>query len=324
MLNTVVSRTIHLVLVLLLVTFMTAFLMDLTPGDPAYAVLGFDATPEAVAKVHADLGLDRPLFERYFDWLGNAVQGDLGLSYRANVTEAARRDVTDEVLRALPVTLELMVLAMAIALAIAVPLGVYSAYKRDGLFDRVWGSVSSILVSTPAFVAVPVLVYVLVLRLKLFPATGWVWLTDHPFDNLHHAVLPAFVLALDLIPRFAAVLRADLSATLEEDFVLNARAKGVSPAAVLFRHALRPSSFSLLTSAGISLGHLIGGTVIVEFLFAFPGIGSLLVSSVQARDVNTVQGVVLFIAAAYVVINTSIDLAYGYLDPRVRLRERTT
>lgn len=314
------GKGVHAVLVLLMVSFLTAILLDLAPGDPAYAVLGEDATPEAVAAVHADLGLDRPVYERYFDWLTDVIRADFGESYRANVSEAARQSVTHEIGRALPVTLELMALSILLALAIAIPLGIYTGYKQGGLVDRVWLAISSALVSAPPFVTVPLLVYVFVLKLGLFPATGWIRLTDDPIGNLEHIFLPALALALETLPRFSAVLRSDIAATLQEDFILNARAKGLRQRTVLLRHALRPSSFSLLTMSGISIGHLIGGAVVVEFLFAFPGLGSLMYSAIQARDINTVQGVVMFIALSYVVINALIDMAYAYLDPRVRLR----
>ncbi|HMG40257.1 MAG TPA: ABC transporter permease [Acidimicrobiales bacterium] len=320
MLRYIAGKLARTVVVLLLVSFFTVVLLDLAPGDPAYAILGADARPDAVEAVHADLGLDRPIYERYADWLGDVVRGDFGTSYRANVSEAARVSVTDEITSALPITAELVVLSFLLALLAAVPIGVYAAYRKGGAFDRAASAVFSVLMSTPVYVTAPLLVFVLVLQAGLLPATGWVSLSDDPLENLRHVILPASALALEMVPGFAIVLRADMIGTLNEDFILQARAKGLSPATVLVRHALRPSSFSLLTMAGITLGKLIGGAVIVETLFAFPGLGSLLLESIQARDVNTVQGVVMFVALAYVLINGAVDLAYTYLDPRVRLR----
>jgi peptide/nickel transport system permease protein len=316
----ITSKLGRAALVLLLVSSATALLLDLAPGDPAYAYLGVDASPEAVRAVHQDLGLDRPVHERYLEWLGNAVTGDLGESYRPSA--AARESVTSQVTEALPVTIELIVLSLALALAVSIPLGIYGAYRKDGALDRITTVAYSVLMSMPAYVLAPVLVFVLALQLRLLPATRWVPLTADPGDNLRHALLPALVLALELVPGFAVLLRNDMVRTLEEDFILNARSKGLSPRRVLLHHALRPSSLSLLTLSGITLGRLIGGAVIVESLFSLPGIGTLLLTSVQARDINTVQGVVLFVAAAYVLINAVVDLAYTYLDPRIRLRAR--
>lgn len=316
----IASKLGHAALVLLLVSSATALLLDLAPGDPAYAYLGVDASPEAVRAVHQDLGLDRPVHERYLDWLGNAITGDLGESYRPSA--AARESVTGQVTEALPVTIELILLSLTLALAVSIPLGVYGAYRKDGALDRITTVAYSLLMSMPSYVLAPVLVFVLVLQLGLLPATRWVPLTADPGENLRHALLPALVLALELVPGFAILLRNDMVRTLEEDFILNARSKGLPPRRVLLHHALRPSSLSLLTLSGITLGRLVGGAVIVESLFSLPGIGTLLLTSVQARDINTVQGVVLFVAAAYVLINAAVDLAYTYLDPRIRLRAR--
>jgi peptide/nickel transport system permease protein len=181
-----------------------------------------------------------------------------------------------------------------------------------------------LLVSLPSFVVALLLVWVFALLLQdfpiHFPATGWEDLSASPAENLWYITLPVIVLSAQQIPQYARLLRADMIATLREDYILAARAKGVSTTRILFRHALRPSSFSLITLAGVNIGHLVAGAVIVETLFALPGLGALTVNSVLNKDVAVVQGIVMLVAIVYVVVNTLIDVTYGYLDPRVRVR----
>jgi peptide/nickel transport system permease protein len=314
MVNVFIRKVAHTIVVLLLVSFATSIMLDLTPGDPAYTILGDSATPENVKAIHKELHLDRPILTRYEDWVENVVQGDFGTSH------ITKEKVTDLIVQALPITLELMILALLGGLLVSIPLAIYAAYREGGRFDRWLTQACSVLVSLPAFVSVPLLVYFLVLQIKLFPATGWVKLVDDPYENLRHLVLPTTALMFAEIPVFVAALRSDMIRTLQEDFILNAQAKGLSSRRILFRHALRPSSFSLMTLAGLSMGRLLGGAVIVESLFALPGLGTLLINSIYGKDIPIVQGVVMFIAIVYVAINLVIDLLYGYLDPRVRTR----
>jgi peptide/nickel transport system permease protein len=315
----IARRLVHIVLVLLLVSFALTFLVDLTPGDPAYSIIGDEATPEQVEQVHKDLHLDDSVPSRYWRWVSGIGTGDFGESY------VTKRPVMDAITEALPATAELVILTILLSLAVAIPIGVYTAYRPDSRFDRFWVLVSSVFVSLPSFVVALVLVYVFALLLQNFPvhfpATGWEKLTDSPGENFWYLTLPVLALSMQQIPQFARLLRADMIATLHEDYILAARSKGVSTRRILFRHALRPSSFSLVTLAGLNLGHLIGGAVIIETLFALPGIGALTVNSVLSKDVAVVQGVVMLVAIVYVVMNTLVDVTYGYLDPRVRLRK---
>ena len=242
------------------------------------------------------------------------MRGDLGTSVRTgqSVSEALRER--------LPATLELTVLALLIGLLVAIPIGIYGAYRADGWFDRVAGLVTSLLISSPAFLTAVLLSYFLAVKFQIFPVTGWVSLSDSVSENLKSAFLPALTLALGEIAVFSRLVRADMIATLQDPFILTARAKGLPNRYILLRHAFRPSSFSLLTLSGLSLGRLIGGAVIVENVFAIPGVGSLLVQAIIAGDLVMVQGVVLFVALTYVLVNTVVDLSYGFLDPRVRAR----
>lgn len=307
------TRLLHIVPVLLLVTFGSMLLVDLTPGDPAATILGDNATPEQIEALRDQLGLDRPLPVRYVEWMGNIVQGDFGQSIRS------QQPVLDAILERLPVTLELAVLAQIMAFAVVIPLALYTAYKAGGRADKLANVVTSALVSMPPFLTALLLVFVFALSLRAFPATGWVRIGDDPLGNLRSAFLPALALALTELAVLTRVLRSDLIATLQEDFILSAKAKGLPTWYVLLRHALRPSSFSLVTLAGLSLGRLIGGAVIVETLFALPGIGQLLVNAILAKDAVVVQGVVVFVALAYVALNVLTDVFYTILDPRTRV-----
>ncbi len=299
-------------LVLFLVTVAVVGLLSLAPGSVADVVLGENATPEAVAAMNAKLGLDQPLWRQYMEWLGSALHGDLGSS------PLTGQDVTQAILDRLPVTIELAVMGLLLGVAIAIVLAVIAAATQGSAVDRAISAVSSGLLAVPAFIAGPVLIYFLGLQLGWFPVSGWSRISDGLWENLRHAFLPAVAIALVEVATFQRLLRTDLVSTLREDFVSAARAKGMSRTYVLFRHALRPSSFSLITMAGISLGRLIGGTVVVEILFGLPGLGQLISSSITLRDVITVQGIVVFIALVYVVVNMLVDISYGFLDPRVR------
>lgn len=303
----------ELVGVLLIVSFGVFMLMSLLPSDPAVAVLGKGHPPEAYAELRAQMGLNEPVLQRYLEWLGGAVTGDLGQSL-----VPPQSDVVDRILAALPVSLELAFLGLLIAVVVSVPLAMWSAYHEGGRVDRLVSAGMFGILSVPSFLAGLLLIMVAVNGLGWFPRAEWVRLSEGLFANLHHALLPAITVSLMEMAMFTRVLRNDLIVTLREDFILASRAKGMPPSRVLFSDALRPSSFSLVTLLGLSLGRLIGSTVIVEYLFALPGMGSLVVNAASQGDFPMVQGVVLVVAVIYVVTNAVIDLSYGYLDPRVR------
>ena len=313
MLLTAARRIGRSVLVVLLVTMGAVALLSLAPGSAAAVVLGENATPEAIAELNIELGLDKPLWSQYLDWLSGAVRGDLGTS------PITHQPVVDAIVERLPVTLELAALGLMFALGVAVLLAVASATWPGTAIDRWITALSSVFLSVPAFVAGPVLIYFFAVQIGWFPVSGWSKIGEDGLgENLRSAVLPVIAISLTEIASFHRLLRTDLIGTLREDFIGAARAKGMSSSYVMTRHALRPSSFSLITLVGINLGRLIGGTVIVESLFSLPGLGQLVVSSIISRDVITVQGVVVFVAVAVVVINMLVDLSYGWLDPRVR------
>ncbi|CRK57791.1 Putative glutathione transporter, permease component [Alloactinosynnema sp. L-07] len=307
-------RACEMVVVLLIVSLGVFALVALLPGDPAVAILGEGHPASAYDDLRTELGLNDPFFVRYLDWLGGAFSGDLGQSM-----VPPQSDVMDRVVSALPVSAEIAVLGLLISLLVAVPLAMWSAYHEGGKLDRMISAGTFAVLSVPGFLAGLLLIMVFVNTLHWFPRSEWVRLGDGDIlGNLHHAFLPALTVALVELAMFTRVLRGDLIATLREDYILAARAKGMPPLRILFADALRPSSFSLVTLMGLSLGRLIGSTVIVEYLFSLPGMGSLVVNAANQGDFPMVQGAVLVIAVIYVLINAAIDLSYGYLDPRTR------
>lgn len=300
--------------VLLIVTMATTALIDLMPGNPAAIILGPTATEEQIQILNQRYGFEENFFVRYFGWMGGVLTGDFGDSLMTG------RPVLDDILQRLPVTFEIATLALTMALIITIPLAIYGAANAGGRVDRFLTGLASSLMSIPAFVGAVILVVLLAINLPVFPVTGWVPFTEDPLANLRHAFLPAFTLALVEVGFFYRLLRGDLATTLQEDFILSARARGLSKAYVMFRHALRPSLFSLITMSGLAFGRLLGGSVVIEFFFALPGLGNLAVVSISGKDIPAIQGIVVVIAVIYVVVNTLVDLAYSVVDPRVKVQ----
>ncbi len=314
--RTVLERVAKLLAVVMIVSFLTFLLIKLIPGDPVNVILGTNASdPEAVAAVEADLGLDKPFLEQYGSYIHGVVTDfDLGRAYSTNF------EVKELLGSRLPATIELMLLAQVISLLISVPLAMFSAYRANSGADKAITAGAFGLLSLPSFAMAVFLVYLFSLQLGWFPAVGYDRLTgpDGIGANLKSIALPVTVLVAGLTAVYTRVLRSDLIATLQEDFILMARSKGLPTWHILLRHALRPSSFSLLTVFGIQFGALIGGSVILEYFFSIPGVGLLAVESIAKRDYLAVQGVVLVVAVAFVLINFAVDLLYAVLDPRVR------
>jgi peptide/nickel transport system permease protein len=312
MLGFIARRLLYLVPVLLAVSLLTFLIASLLPGDLAYVILGDQATPENVEALRRDLGLDQPIWWRYIGWLGHVLEGDLGRSFRTGQT------VLQAVVERFPVSFELMLFAELIGLAIGVPIAIVCASRSGGPFDRFMTGTAFGMLSVPTFLSAILLIYLFAVQLRWLPATGYVPLSEDPLANLRFFVLPALTLGMAEWPGIMRVLRSDMISTLQEDFITLAKAKGLTPARILFVHALKPSSLTLVTVTGINIGRLMGGTVIVETIFALPGIGRLLVSAITTRDLIILQGVVLCVACGYVLINFIVDMLYAVIDPRIR------
>jgi peptide/nickel transport system permease protein len=298
----------QLVVTVILVTLFASFLLELLPGDPVEVLVPFGSDEQREA-VREDLGLDRPFLVRYGDWLGGFVQfwdPDLGNYY----TVSSERPVIDRVEDSLPVSLQLMVYAQLMGLIVAIPLGVLTAHRKDTFFDRISNTSAFAMLAIPNFALGFILQYYLGVELGWFPVTGnqqsWWW------------VLPAVTLAVGQIAVYMRLLRSDMIATLQQDFITMAKAKGLRTRRILFRHALRPSSLTLLTVAGLNVGTLIGGTLIVEVVFQIPGMGLLLFEAIATRQIVAFQSMVAIVAILYVVVNFAVDLLYTALDPRIR------
>lgn len=306
-------RLLMVVPVLWGVTFFTFLAMNVLPGTAAQSLLGANATPEEVARFEAELGLDKPFLERYWDWFSGVVTGDLGTSL------ASGRAVGEILLDALPVTAELILVAIVAALVLAIPLALVAARKPNGIVDRLGLFLSMVGLSIANYVLALLLIYVFAVELRWLPAMGWVPPEQDLGENLRSLVLPATSIALPLLCFYTRLLRADLLEQMQsEDYVVTARAKGAGPWRVLVRHALRNSTFGLITIVALNLGTLLGGAVIVEQIFQIPGMGRTLLSAIDNRDVPVVSGAVLVFAVVVVVANLIADVLYSVLDPRIR------
>lgn len=310
----VAKRLVALVAILLLVTLGTFFLVHLLPGKPAITILGANATPQNVAVVNHQLGLDRPLWQQYFVWLGNVLQGNLGQSFTTH------QSVADIVGNAFPIDVELIVISQVLAFAVAIPLATAAARRPNRAVDTYATAGTFAMLAMPPFIIAPVLVLLFSVDLHVFPGpASYVPLAQTVGSNLHTMLLPSIVLALGSIVIYFRLLRNDLIATLQEDFITMARSKGLTDRRILYRHALRPSSVSLLASAGINIGTLIAGTFVVEFLLQLPGLGYQLVVAINQGDYVVVQGIVLVVAVAVVVLNFVVDFLFTVVDPRISL-----
>jgi peptide/nickel transport system permease protein len=310
----IVLKLLSVIPVLLLVSIGVFAMLHLVPGDPAAVVAGPEATAENYQHVRDQLGLDQPLWRQYSQWLSGAVRLDFG----RNLIPPTEK-VTTRLLRAFPVNLELLVLALVLSLAMAVPLALWSATRPGGRVDRLVSMATFGVLSVPSFLAAILLILMLAVSWKIFPLGQWARPSGHGWvANLRHAFLPALTLSMYEGAVFTRVLRSDLVSTLQEDYILAARAKGMPRWHVVWREGLRPSSFSLITVAGVSIGRLLGGTVIVERVFSLPGMGRTILDAARVHDFPVVQAGVLLIALVYIFSNLSVDILYTYLDPRIR------
>jgi ABC-type dipeptide/oligopeptide/nickel transport system permease component len=298
-----IRRLLLAVPVLLGVVFVVMLTVELIPGDAVSLMLGEHATKEAVAKLRDYLGLDKPLLVRYVEYVGRVVKGDLGRSIQQN------RPVVDELADAWPATLELTIAALLIAACVGVTAGVVSAVWPNSFFDAVARLGSLFGLSMPVFWTGLVLIVVFALWLPWLPVGG--------AGSPSHLVLPAITLALPSVAMVARMTRSSVLEVLREDYVRTARAKGVTEQLVVTKHALRNAAIPILTLLGLQAGQLMGGAVLTETVFAWPGLGRLMVKAIFARDYVLLQGAVLIFALAFVVINLAVDLAYGALDPRI-------
>ena|SRR5579883_32245 len=313
MMRYLVQRFVSALVVLLGVSVLSFMTTALIPGNPAEVLLGTEATPERLAAATHELGLDQPLWVRYGLWLQHILRGDLGIS------TLSQQPVASLLGTALPVTLELTLFSLLLAVAFALPVGPWIGVHSRRWWTRPLMFTITLGISVPGFWVGLMLIVLFAVKLNLLPPGGYVPFVDDPLGNLRYMLLPAVTLSLYLAPPLVRFLRSSSIGVLREDYVKTARSKGLSGRRVLFRHVVPNALIPALTYLGLQLGVLISGAIVTEVIFALPGMGSLGLHSILDRDYPVVQGVVLVIAAGYVVANMLIDLAYTLVDPRVRV-----
>jgi len=297
---------------LLVVSVIVFAITQILPADAAVMLLGENATPDALAVVREKLGLDAPVWLQYFHWLTNMLQGDFGISMRTN------QSVGPELFAALGRSLLLALLSIVLMLVIAFPLGVYAAVRRGKAADFGVSVVSYIGVSLPEFVTSTLLILLFADWLGWLPATGYVPLTDDLLDGLAHLVLPVLTISAILIAHVSRMVRSELVDVLHADYIRAARLKGLSSWTVLFKHALRNALLPTITIVAMDVGYLLGGVIVVEEIFAIPGIGRLLITAIQNRDLPTIQAGALIMATTYAIANFLADMTYAWLDRRIQ------
>ncbi len=312
MLRFLAQRLLALIPVLLVVAVVVFLILRLTPGDPAAVIAGNSATNEDIERIRTQLGLNQPLINQFFIWIGNVLKGDLGYSFYLN------KPVTQLLSQRIEPTLSLAAGTLALAVSIAVPLGTIAAWRMGGWLDKILSGFSVLGFSVPVFVIGYLLIYFFSLKLGWLPVQGYTRLGAGMGSWLAHIILPCVTLSFIYVALIARVTRAAVSESLTEDYIRTARAKGLRESAVLIRHAVANAAVPIATVIGLGVALLIGGVVVTETVYAIPGLGSLTVEAVLNRDFPIIQGVVLLFSVSYVLINLLVDLSYLVFDPRIR------
>ncbi len=300
----ILNRLFMMFFVVLGISFIIFLIMNLTPGNPAQLILGQSATPENIAKLEAELGLNRPLLVRYFNFIINALKLDFGLSYQT------RLPVFEEILTRFPVTFKLSSIAMFIATLIGIPVGVISAVRQYSFTDAISMVSAMLFASIPSFVMGLILMLIFSLNLHWFPATG--------ADSWKSFVLPSITLSTATMATLVRMTRSTMLEVIKQDYIRTSRAKGAKEKSVVLKHALRNALLPIVTVIGVDFGYLLGGTVVIESVFAIPGLGTLLINSIRMKDTPSVMAVVMFVTLAYSFVNLIVDIIYAFIDPRVK------
>ena len=312
--NYLLQRLLSAIPVLLGITIIVFFIISLIPGDPATAILGSYATPENVKLLNEQLGLDKGLVQRYFIWLGNLVQGDLGRSFALN------RPVLDEILERFNATLILSGTAFILCSVVGVLIGTISAFKQYTITDKIITFTVLTGISLPSFFLGMMMILLFAVKLQWLPVSGMyaIYGGGDFLDLIHHLIMPAIALALVATGVVARITRNSVLEILRQDYIRTARAKGVREGNVLFKHVLRIAIVTILPILGLQAGFVLSGSVFIEIVFQWPGVGRMLVDAILKRDILLVQGGVMFVAACYVLFNIAVDLLQRYLDPRIK------
>lgn len=309
----VVRRLLDLTFVLFGVSILVFLMLRMIPGDAVDIMLGanVDITPERVAAIRDRLGLNEPFLVQYWNWFTGILQGDLGTSIWTG------RPVTGEIMGRLPVTLEITFLALFLALILSFPLGVIAARARGSTSDAIVRIVTIIGLTVPSFWVGVLMLYFTSLYIPWWPSIGYVSFFEEPWGNLARMVMPVTAVALPMVAGLTRILRSSLLEVLSLDYVRTAKAKGLRQRSLLYKHALRNAMIPVLTVIGVQLGYLLSGVVVIEQVFAIPGLGRLIIGAINERNYPLVQGIILVVTAFFVLVNLAVDLAYAWIDPRV-------
>ena len=311
-----VRRVILMAPTLIIVTFLVFLLLFLSPGDPVLALVPIDEvnqlTDEEMDRLRHKLGLDRPIYVQYADWLMGVLQGDLGRSIHQ------RRPVVDLLAARFPVTLELALLSVFAASCVAIPIGIYSAIRPGSIGDFIGNIVAMMGVSAPNFWVALLLIVLFAVHLRWLPAGGFVRISDDPAAHVERMILPVVTLGTALMAVTMRLTRSSMLEVLNEDYIRTARGKGLTQRRVVTVHALKNALIPVVTTVGMQIGRILGGTIAIELIFSFPGMGKLMLDAIYARDFPVVQGAVLLITFSFILINLAVDFTYAWIDPRIR------
>ena len=310
----VLARVLQAIPVLVLASIAVFLMLRLVPGDPAELIAGQDAAAEDVARIRGQLGLNDSLPEQYINWLSDIFQGDLGVSFARGLP------VTRMLRTAIPPTLELTVAAYVVAVAVGIPLGILGGVRPRSGWDWMLSGYTLVTIGIPGFVFGIIMLWIFSVQLDWFPTFGAVSFIDDPLSSLHHLALPAIATGSGVAAVLARYTRTTISEVMGNDYVRTARAKGLAESHVVVRHALRNSMIPVVTVMALQVGGLLGGAVIVEQVFTRPGLGSLMVNAIYARDYLVVQSTLIILVTVFIGANLAADITYGFLDPRVRGR----
>jgi peptide/nickel transport system permease protein len=306
------QRLLQLVPVLFFLSVIVFAIVRLIPGDPAAIRLGMEATPEGIAAVRHEMGLDQPVFVQYGIWLGDVLRGDFGTSW------VSKQPVLQLIMLKLPASLMLACTALLIALVIAIPAGIISGVKQHSLTDNVATTLALVGVAMPQFWLGLMLMLVFAVTLKWLPPSGYVDLNQNAGEAIRRLILPASTLGLTLAAPLARFMRSGMLDVMNADYIRTARAKGLTERMVVLSHAVRNALLTVITIFGMQFGALLGGTIVIEQVFNWPGVGLMAFTAINQRDYGIIQGVVLFVALGFIVVNLVVDVLYVYVDPRIR------
>jgi peptide/nickel transport system permease protein len=307
----ILRRLVQMIFVLILFSIVVFTVLRLVPGDPVAAQLGLEASQEAYAQLRAEMGLDQPIYIQYVRWLQDIAQGDFGTSWRSH------QSALSLIQRRFPATIWLTVASILVGLVISVPLGIVAGVRPNSWLAHGSTLFSLVGIAMPSFWLGLMLLLLLAVTLRWLPPSGYISPLEDPVLGLKYLLMPAFTLGVGLAAPLTRFIRSGMLDVMNTDYVRTARAKGLTDNLVIFRHVLKNAMLSVVTIFGVLLGSLLGGSIITESVFNWPGIGTLLLQSIQQRDYGIVQGVVLFISLIFMIVNLLVDLTYAYLDPRI-------